>query len=48
MKIGEKEIEIKDLADTVKCNRNVIEHIRKRYEAESSTKSKSLPQESIF
>ncbi len=47
MKIGEKEIEIKDLADTVKCNRKVIEHIRKRQEADSSTRNKSQPQESI-
>lgn len=49
MKIGEKEIDIKDLADTVKCNKKVIEHIRKRQIEDSSNshKNKSHPQEQI-
>jgi hypothetical protein len=50
MKIGEKEVEIKDLADTVKCNKRVIEHIRKRQieDGSNSSKNKSLPQEQIM
>lgn len=50
MKIGEKEIEIKDLADTIKCNKKVIEHVRKRQIEESSSlsKNKSQPQEQIM
>ncbi len=49
MKIGEKEIEIKDLADTIKCNKKVIEHVRKRQieDKSNSSKNKSLPQEQI-
>ena len=50
MNIGEKEIEIKDLADTIKCNRKIIEHIRKIQieESSSSSKNKSRPQEQIM
>ena len=50
MKIGEKEIEIKDLADTIKCNRKILEHVRKKHieESSSSSKNKSLPQEQIM
>lgn len=49
MKIGEKEIDIKDLTDTVKCSRKIIEHIRKRQieESSNSSKNKSIPQEQI-
>ena len=50
MNIGEKEIEIKDLVDTIKCNRKIIEHIRKIQieESSSSSKNKSRPQEQIM
>lgn len=50
MKIGEKEIEIKDLADTIKCNKKVMEHIRKRQieDSSNSPKNKSNPQEQIM
>lgn len=50
MKIGEKKIEIKDLADTIKCNKKVIEHIRKMQIEDSSNshKNKSNLQEQIM
>lgn len=44
MKIGEKDIDIKDLDATVKCSKKIIEHIRKREDEDNSSKSKS-PQE---
>ena len=47
MKIGEKEIEIKDLDCTIKCSKKIMEHIRKRQTEESSSKNKSLYQEQI-
>lgn len=46
MKIGEKEIDIKDLDATIKCSKKIIDHIRKREEKDSSSKNKS-PQEQI-
>lgn len=45
MKIGEKETSLKDLDDTVKCSKKVIEHIRKRIGEENSFKDKLRPQE---
>ena len=47
MKIGEKEIEIKDLDATIKCSKKILEHIRKRHTEESSSKNKSLSQEQV-
>jgi len=41
MKIGEKEIDIKDLDDTVRCSKKIIDHIRKREIEDSSSKNKS-------
>ncbi len=46
MKVGEKEIKIKDLDATVKCSKKIIDHIRKREDEDNSSKSKS-PQEQI-
>lgn len=46
MKIGEKEIDIKDLDATIKCSKKIIEHVRKREGDDSSSKNKS-PQEQI-
>lgn len=46
MKIGEKEIDIKDLDATIKCSKRIIDHIRKREEENNSSKNKS-PQEQI-
>lgn len=50
MKIGEKEIEIKDLTDTIKCNKKVMEHVRKRQKEDDSNspKNKSNLQEQIM
>lgn len=44
MKIGEEEIEIKDLDATIKCSKKIIGHVRKREEENSKNKS---PQEQI-
>ena len=48
--IKAKEIKIKDLVDTIKCNRKIVEHVRKRQieESSSSSKNKSQPQEHIM
>lgn len=50
MKIGEKEIDIKNLAETIKCNKRIIEHIRKRQieDSSNSPKNKSHPQEQFI
>jgi hypothetical protein len=48
--IGEKEIDIKDLADTVRCSKKIIGHVRKRQieDSSNSPKNKSHPQEQIM
>lgn len=50
MKIGEEEIEIKDLGATIKCSKKIIGHVRKRQKEDNSNspKNKSLHQEQIM
>ena len=50
MKIGEKEVDTKNFDYTIKCQKKVMEHVRKRQveDGASSSKNKLLPQEQIM